>query len=308
MGKRLFAAVAAVAMIAGALWWRYREPSARSTTAETEQTTDVDSVICPSDLIDACRKAAAEAGVTVEQQDVTDTLNAAAPPPAWVTLSPLPEAATFGTPTEMNQTAIASSPLTLVVLNDRSTLLTTQCGTPVEWVCLGKLAGTPWADAGGQQAWGSIRPGVSNTATAVGAVSAAAAVTAYFDGRSIDTGDTGFISWARQFARSVPTSTLSAGTAAQTIQVRSSTLDIAAGTAAELAPANEARFDTVPVGDDTTITVVLATSPGARVPDKFVNALRDAMTDNGWDAANTVETGTDGGTVRAALAAWEEMQ
>lgn len=309
MGRRVAAALVAVAMIGTALWWRQRDEAAEATSSQTKPTAnDVSSVVCPPDLMNVCVAAGNATGIDIEAQNVDDTLAASAPPSAWVAISPLPAAAAFGTSTEMNETPLASSPLTLVVLSDRSDALTATCGATVDWECLGRNAGTAWSELGGDASWGTFRPGLSSTSTAIGAVSASAAVMSYFDGRSIDTADPGFISWARQFARTVPTSTLSAGTAVGTIQVRSSTLDIAAGTAAELAATNADRFDTVPVGDNIDVTIVLATTDGTRVPDAFVEALRDELTNTGWAAAVDTPVPFTGGDVRAAVTAWKDMQ
>lgn len=310
MGKRIAALAAALLMIGAALAWRYRGASSQQAERPESNVSQnqVDSVICPSDFIDACRRAAVGKDINVELQAVSTTLDASTLDSAWVTLAGLPEGAAFAQTTELDQTPVATSPLELVVLGDRASALTATCGAPVDWVCLGSTAGTDWSDVGGDASWGTVRPGLSPPDSAIGAISITAAIGAYFDGRSIDVADASFISWARQFARTVPPSGLSAGTAVQTIQVRSSTLDIAAGAAAEVSESNRGRFADVTVGDDANATVVVVSSRGNKVSDDFIDALRVDLTNSGWSAATTASAPIISGQVRAAIAAWEDMQ
>lgn len=333
IAKRLGAVVVAVLMIVGAVAVRSAITSDETPddptrpNASTSDTTAgplqgslaptspprqaTDQVVCAPDLADACRAAAAAigTGIVVSIERVDDTLgNPADAPMVWVTLDPLPAALTSVDPSlAYTSTVVASSPLSLVVAAERSETLTTTCGAVVEWRCLGDHAGDPWADLGGSASWASLRPGFSPDSTAVGAVSVAAAVRSYFGTTSITATDPSFIAWARQFAGAVSTSSLSAGTAVGTIQVRPSTLDVAVGVPAELVRADDPRFTVLAVGDQTPLAVVVAERDGARAPDGFADAVGDQLVEAGWDSDRPPSGGLSGGDLIAAVTAWNDV-
>lgn len=327
--KRIGAVVVAAAMIIVALI--IRPPGGRADPAATDdgstitadststtaapkrETTDI---VCTPDLAAACNRAAATAtanGTTVSITviDADSTLaNPAEAPAVWVTLDPLPAAIEAADPSvSYTTTAVAASPLALIVAADRADVLTAACGAPVSWQCLGDNAGRPWTTIDGQAGWSTLRPGLSPSSTAIGVVSITAAVRSYFGSTSITAADPTFITWGRQLGGAVSPSTLSTGTAVGTIQVRPSTLDIAVGAPAELARVDDARFAVVDVGAAAEATVVVAAREDNIVSAAFTEALSQALSDDGWSPTTAAAASPyTGGDVIAALGAWKDVQ
>src|SRR5438093_1363139 len=59
--------------------------------------------------------------------------------------------------------ALARSPVAVVVWPDREKVLETRCGGPLTWRCLGDVAkGATWQRSGGPSAWGPVKVGVDD--------------------------------------------------------------------------------------------------------------------------------------------------
>jgi hypothetical protein len=156
-------------------------------------TGDTLDLVCGSDLRDVC-EALADADdaidVTVEDEGATaDRLSGSRPDElgvdAWLTAGPWPaivadnRAATGvdGDPVTSTSDVLGRSPATIVAQEDRARALETTCGAVgVTWSCIGDLAGRPWTEAGGQPAWGAVRPGLSPPATGNGLIALSQAV------------------------------------------------------------------------------------------------------------------------------------
>lgn len=71
---------------------------------------------------------------------------------------------------------LARSPVTFVGPKDRMDALAAHCGGTVNWTCVGDASGQPWSAIGGQQAWGTMKAGLTGPETGAGLVPASQAV------------------------------------------------------------------------------------------------------------------------------------
>ena len=141
-------------------------------------------LVCPTELADACAELEDDMTVRVEGASVTaDRLTTAADADeadADVWLAPAPWAAVVadareraGAPALVGEPSavIGRSPVVLVMWNDRAAALEAgACGGPVEWRCLGDAADRPWDTVGGESAWGRVNVGLTDPDTATGLV------------------------------------------------------------------------------------------------------------------------------------------
>ncbi len=151
-------------------------------------------VVCPTELAEACAALEDDVSVRVEPASVTaDRLTTAAgtdeadtdvwlAPAPWVELvadarERAGAPALVGEPSDV----IARSPVVLVIWNDRAAALEAgACAGPVQWRCLGDAADRPWDSVGGQGAWGRVNVGMSGPETANGLVVLGGATAGYF--------------------------------------------------------------------------------------------------------------------------------
>jgi hypothetical protein len=141
-------------------------------------------LVCGTDLGPVCEAlASADDGIEVTVEDegrTADRLSGGRPDElgvdAWLTAAPWAgivadnraTAGVEGDPVTSTSDVLARSPATIVALRDRAAALAGSCGGPVSWNCIGELAGRSWTDAGGEAAWGSVRPGLSPPETGNG--------------------------------------------------------------------------------------------------------------------------------------------
>ena len=187
--RRFLAVVAAVGMVAAALLVRTVIDGGSGGGpggAGGDGSDDTTTVVCGPDLRALCEAlAAADPTVRVVVEDEADTVArlaadgvAGLDADAWFTVGPaaavladdraaagLPPLALGGT-----SPVLARSPAVLVAAADRAAALTSACPTGVTWACVGPFAGRPWTEAGGQPAWGQLRPGLPSPATGAGLV------------------------------------------------------------------------------------------------------------------------------------------
>ena len=108
-------------------------------------------------------------------------------------------------------TTVASSPITLVMADERATVLENACGEPLDWECVGDAAGDPWVEIGGDESWTDVRPAFAPIESAIGLLGVGQAAAGYFGTSPIQPNDPDFQQWARRLAGAVPASALSGG-------------------------------------------------------------------------------------------------
>lgn len=165
-------------------------------------------VVCATELRQVCDGLARD-GLVVRMQDAGVTLDelAADDPPAvdaWLTLQPWPQMAR-----DRRQRAgsallgedsdpLGHSPLVLAVWEERADVLARTCD-PVTWSCIGDAAGGTWADIGGEEAWGPLKPGFADPDRSAGGLLALHQAAADRLGNAgysrRDLGDPAFFGW-----------------------------------------------------------------------------------------------------------------
>lgn len=188
--KRLLALLLAVGLVGGAVLVRNRIDDGGSGGGSSSG--DGVRLVCGTDLAATCERLAQDdpsIDLTVEDEAVTADRLATAPADgagfdAWLTAGPWAaivaddrsragtDGAVLGDPSKV----LARSPATIVAQQDRAAALTTACGGAVSWACIGRFAGLPWTDAGGQAAWGTVKPGLAGPSTGAGLVALSQAV------------------------------------------------------------------------------------------------------------------------------------
>lgn len=317
--KRVFALVGAIGLIAAAVLVRglldadSGEGSGGGGTPKQKLT-----IVCISELRTVCDALHADDDkITVrveEAQTTLDTLIAADFDPSaagfdlWLTVNPYPaqvveqrERALLDEALGEPSGVIARSPMTLVGWKDRLAPLTSTCGGTVTWRCIGDHAGQPWSTLGGQDLWGVLRPGQANPAiTATGLLTLSQATASWFgssDFASNDFNDPAFEAWFARLERNVPSYPAPPRTPLdEMLSLGPSTFDIAGAPESVAAPAvSRSRYNSnlVLLYPDPMVTadVVLVPVSGSGQGDEMdkvasSDALRTALTDNGWRVAD----------------------
>ena len=316
---RVMAVLAAVGLVLGALAIRGRldgstgddqviDVPGTATPTPPGGLTEASVLVCAEDLRDVCRALHAEAGLDLELQveaarttadrlATTDTTDLA----AWIVLDPWP--ALVDEARQRNGrdplfgdrvTALASTPLVIIVDPARGAVLEARCGA-ITWSCVGDAARGSWAAIGGQETWGSPKPGhpAPSSATGLvitGQVAADRLGTTAFSARDLAADD--FRAWFTTLERAITTFAPSAGShLRQLLQFGPSTVDVVGALEAEpaaLLPRVGARADQVRVVHPDPLLVVdlvvadLTGEVGGALAD-----LDDVLRDAGWrlDAA-----------------------
>jgi hypothetical protein len=306
---RVLAAIAAIAMVAGALLVRERLDGG-AFAGPGGSSDQVTSVLCDAALGAVCDDLGTDVGVEVRVEPAgvsLDRLSGLADaalqdrgsegvPDAWVAIAPWPAMVEEGRARSGLQPlfdgappTVASSPLVLVVWTDRSEALLPGCGLPaLSWSCITPIAGRPWAEVGGQELWGRVKPGLDDpgmSAVGLSALAQAAAEelgTTEFGSRSLRDGP--FLDWLTRLGEAVPDYRPPAGSVLEAmVQVGPASYDLAATTEAAAG-------------------AVLATS--ARAADLRAHYPEPLMTADVVVAAPaSVDSGALSRTVAAALAA-----
>jgi hypothetical protein len=307
--KRIGAIVAAVALITGGLLVRRAldDDGGGSGGSTTEPPAGATTVVCIPELVAACQAVAAadstlaieveEAGTTYERL-VDDPSSA---PAVWVTLAPWSQmvanaVALAGEPDPFAFAgAVAVSDLVMVGRSARMDAIAAHCGGAITWRCVGDNAGRPWADLGGQEAWGVLKPSHADAAaSAAGLLSFATIVTDYWG--SVDyTGtdlqnDDAFLSWLNRLEAAIPTY----GDAVNTplsILLAQPRLDVVGTTAAEVDQKAGAQAGDLTTASPASPTLPLAevvVAGGPAAQELFDGTtLRDALNATGWSAPAT---------------------
>ena len=321
--KRLLALVAAVGMVAGALWLRERleEPgSGGRAGSEAPATT---TVVCVTELAPVCTAVAdahPELTVRIEDAAVTETaLTASETRPtidAWLTFAPFvtiveEQRQRSGRSPVFDDVAepLAWSPLVIAIWKDREELLRARCGGEITWRCIGEVAGSAWVDLGGPATWGPVKPGHPTPATtAVGLLVIGQAAGSFFgsaDYASNDFTDPAFRAWFERLERSVPALPASPRTPLDEMLSKGpATFDLTGSTEAAAAPSvarsrDRDRLSVLYPSPGATAEVVIApvagSDAGGRVQKLFSSDEATAtLADTGWQVDTAARPADDG--------------
>lgn len=209
-------------------------------------------LVCAAELRGVCDDLAGDdVQVRSEEAGTTAaalTAEAATDADLWLTLAPWPtmvaearERSGQDALSTASPAVVGRSPLVLVVWQDRAAVLAEACTTDFSWRCVGRLAADPWAAAGGDEAWGGVKPGHGDpTTNATGLLVLGQAVSDYlgsadFSTRDLD--DDAFLSWLTSLERAVPNFGSAANTPLQQmLQFGRGRFDIVGTTEAEAGP------------------------------------------------------------------------
>jgi hypothetical protein len=271
-------------------------------------------VLCDTGIVEVCDELDA-AGVEVRREAAgasVDRLvglgNDAAGdevPAAWVTIAPWPaivdearERAGAGPLFEpVEGPAVASSPLVLLIWEDRGQVLAAECESgEVDLDCVVQVAGQTWGELGGPETWGPFKPGFDDPAVSslglavLGAVTAAELDTVGFGSRSL--ADDDYLDALTRLGNAVPDYRPTAGSPlAAAVQTGPATYDLlltseaAATTAVEGSAQWGPRLIANHAGtvdrDGVTAVDLVVASTGHDVTDTL-SAVEAAAADAGW--------------------------
>lgn len=311
VAARLLAVVVAVGMVVGALAFRSRLEEADDGPVDGREQAggQAERILCAADLVSVCDTIATAlggqpstepAGVTFDRLTSTGpAASAEADLDVWITTAPWPamvdEARSRnGLPPLFSGVSppVARSPLVLAVWGDRFTALDARCD-PVTWACVGEVAPGTWADIGGQEGWGPVKPTHPAPDTSAigllvtGQAAASRLGTADFGSRQLETDE--FRSWFRGLEAAVPSFPSSAEQVVdELLRFRGAAVDVVGVAEAQVAatPPDRRREVRVLYADPSmTVDVVLAstgtTSADALAQDLDAEAL-DALAAAGW--------------------------
>ena len=305
--RRLLALVVAIALIGLAVLLRGALFDDDGDSATDDN--DPPRLLCITELQSVCNELADEHDVDVEIEQAGVSVDRIADLPddqlrdlgfdGWLTLSRDAQIAaqkrernTFAPATGDPSDPIGRSPLVIGIWRDRAAALGSVCPGELTWRCVGDFAGREWVDAGGDPAWGRVKPAHASPETTGEGLLVIGQAASNFYGRtdlSIDDyADDAFLEWFSRLEDSArigaesPFEQMLVGGAALYDMV--GTLEAQAGP--ELARASRDRRDQVRL---------LYPAPVATADVVYVPAV-DA---DGAEALSDLLTGDDG---RAALA------
>lgn len=224
MAGRLLALAVAVAMVLAALALRSSRDGRGDGDGERVARGTPLRLVCADEVAEGCQALARQAQqveVRVEPAGATAARLTAAPGTesldldAWLVPQPWPEIVASSRqrqgllPLPASTTApLARSPLVIAVWRERADVLAARCGGSVDWRCLGDAAPRRWAEIGGHEQWGPVKPGLADPRqTASGLLVLGQATAGYFrrtDLSSFDLDDDGYRSWLTGLERAVP--------------------------------------------------------------------------------------------------------
>ncbi|HSK96374.1 MAG TPA: hypothetical protein VK891_07150 [Euzebyales bacterium] len=218
--RRLLALTLAVGLVLGAMQVRERFFGEAGAGALTPSAPDDLRVACAIELTAVCAELdlatpalVEEAGATVERFGAGEL-----PFDVWLTLDPWPQLAADartrsgqGELAEARSDVLARSPVVIAALRGRVEVMNDACGGAVSWSCLAEHAGTPYADIGGEAAWGRVRVGLDHPAERAGGLLALAQATgSFFEGAAYDTrtlAAADFFAWLSELAAAADSDT-----------------------------------------------------------------------------------------------------
>ena len=306
--KRLAAVVVAVGLVVGAVLIRGRIDDAGDGGGGGGG--DTLRLVCGTDLAAACELLAEQDDsieVTVQDEGTTaDRLSLAeteeAGFDAWLTAGPWPavvadnrgqagaEPAVLGKASDV----LARSPATIVALDDRAAALAASCGAAVTWACIGGVAGLPWTQAGGQAAWGAVKPGLQPPGSGAGLVALSQAVSSEVGTTSYasnDFEDPAVSAWFDQLVGQAKRNRSPGQTPLQRFLVLPASYGAVGSLEAESGPsvakaANRSDLQVIYPEPVATADVALAPAAGTEVADVVdrigAERLSDALAATGW--------------------------
>jgi hypothetical protein len=249
--KSVLALVVAVAMVAGALYFRGYFDDGEG-PGEIFQPDDPLHLICAYEFASVCRNLAGD-DVTVEVAEAGQTAAELSGPErpqadAWLTLQPWPqivaEARTRESldPFTPKPTVLGRSPLVMAAWDDRAAVMGRRCGGTVTWRCVGHNAGNAWAAVGGERAWGPVEPGFGDpNVNATGLLVLGQATTDFLGTTAFSKAhleQPAFQTWLNELGHGVPTFGAAENTPLQQMLLRGrSSFDFVGTTEAEAGPA-----------------------------------------------------------------------
>lgn len=326
MVSRLLAVLVAAGLIVGALATRDGMDTPGLPGADPTGT-----VVCATELRQVCDDLAGE-DLTVRVQDAGVSLDELATddPPAveaWLTLRPWPqmvrdrrEQAGLDVLLGDDSATLAVSPLVLAVWDDRAEILTGACD-PVSWRCVGDVAGGTWADIGGPDTWGAVKPGHADPARSAGGLLALHQATAdrlgttEYTRRDLD--DRAFFGWFTTLQDAVPDFRPPSGSPLLAMaQVGPAAFDVVGAVEAEVLALREraaervGRLQVLPGGPAVTAeVVVVAVGPDTRVAERVADAAPELLAARRWDTQDgqTAQAVPSPGALEALRATWSEV-
>lgn len=326
MAGRILAFVVAVAMVAGAIWYRgQRDDDDGDNGATADVAADAPlRLVCATELTEVCQaiaeKTDEDLSVVVEPAGETaDRLTAvrgAAGLEVWMTPGPWPaivrearERAGQEPLLQAPASAVGRARIGIVMWKDRAAALGQRC--PVDLKCLGEAAADgAWTKSFGQGAWGEVKPGLADPVTEAGGLSALAAATvAFFGTTDVSTTDLerdDYRRWLAGLARATRN-----GDVNRMLSFGPAELD-AVASFEPLIDIPAARANDVTVIYPSAVAsadVVLGTVPGKRA-DRLVEILRGddvraVLRNAGWQAkAAPPRSLPDAGLLAALRSAW----
>jgi hypothetical protein len=287
-------------------------------------------LVCPTELADAC--AALEDDVTVRVEPAATTAEALATaadaaeadadvwlaPAAWAELV-ADQRDRAGAPVLVGEASavIARSPVVLVVWSDRAVALESgACAGTIGWRCLGDAADRPWGSVGGESAWGPLNVGLTDPDTAGGLVVLGGAASGFFGSPEYAANDIGgeLTAWLGAIGAQ-------AGTASSDVVnemlTRGAGRFSAVGALEADTPAGIADRGDVqviypaPVATADLVAIPIGDAAGAAADIAGDGDLRDALAGAGWRVGGEDLPEDDGlpagGVLGALLARWDEV-
>ncbi len=196
--RRLLALVVAIALVGLAFILR----SAIDDDGASDAGGGTPRLLCATELADVCDRLAQDNDLSFEPEQAGLTVDRIASLPddqlrdlgfdGWLTFSRDAEIArdrrarsSFEPALGPSSPAIGRSPLVIGILRDRAAALESVCPGELTWRCVGDFAGREWVDAGGEVAWGRVKPAHADPATTgEGLLVIGQAATNFYDGRT----------------------------------------------------------------------------------------------------------------------------
>lgn len=185
--RRLLAVIVAIAMIGIAFGVRalfFDDDEGGGGSSASNDDGRPPRLLCAVELSTVCNELAREHGIEVQIEPAGTSVDRIAELPdaqlrdlgfdGWLTFSRDAQIArerrerstlapAIGEPTD----PIGRSPLVIGIWRDRAEALEEACGggAPITWRCVGDFSGREWVDAGGDAAWGRVKPAHADPAT-----------------------------------------------------------------------------------------------------------------------------------------------